>query len=126
MVFLTCAFQKKSTENCPRDVMWDDESLISSELMQVDSHHTRTSGKTSFADLAEKADTFRRCADVRDRRCHGIKYGSCFVASEVIDNLVFTGVAKSRQEAVKLGRELQREIRVFHHVTNDHVFRCVG
>lgn len=107
-------------ENVPKDMLWDEQSVNSMALSHEGSEH---SGDTDSSHLAEQVEAFKRCADVRDRRYHGVKYKSCFIATDVVDNLVFTGIVKSRQEAVKLGRALSRELRVFHHVTNDHVFR---
>ena len=43
--------------------------------------------------------------------------------TEAVDNLVYSGVAKNRWEAVQLGRKLARELNLFSHATNDHEFR---
>jgi hypothetical protein len=42
--------------------------------------------------------------------------------SDAIDALVENRLAKTRKEAVELGRNLARELGLFHHVTGDHAF----
>lgn len=110
-------FYRYCNENVPKDMLWDEDTPMSVDLSQ---HSNASSGDRSH--LAEKVEEFKRCADVRDRWYHGVKYKTCFVACEVIDSLVFAGVVKTRMEAVQLGRSLSRELRFFSHVTNDHAF----
>jgi hypothetical protein len=42
--------------------------------------------------------------------------------SDAVDVLVEKRLAKTRKEAVELGRNLARELGLFHHVTGDHAF----
>ncbi|KAL3904744.1 MAG: hypothetical protein SGILL_009949, partial [Bacillariaceae sp.] len=74
-------------------------------------------------ELLEKAQQFRQLADIKNRKYRFKKYKNCFVASEIIDSIVYTGLAGSRQEAVQLGRALQQHLDWFRHVTDDHHFK---
>ena len=74
-------------------------------------------------ELGSYADAFRRVVDVRDRTSRMQTYRSCFVGSEAVDALVFAAIAATREDAVKLGRELQKELRLFKHVSSKALFR---
>lgn len=87
------------------------EGLISTSLV--------TSQKSP---LAQKADAFRTYVDVRDRRFRMQKCKKTFVGQEAVDAAIFAGLAKTREEAVHLGRMLQRELRLFHCVSGDRPF----
>ena len=93
----------------------DDASLGLRELNEVDP-------------LAEKIKAFKGCADVGDRKYRMKVYHNVFVGAEVVDNLVYTGVASSRWEAVQLGRKLAREADLFKNVGGDEEFKgkCAG
>jgi hypothetical protein len=79
--------------------------------------------KTRSGLLGEKADLFKGCVDVRDRTYRLQKYKSCFIGTEAVNAMVFSGLAQSRQEAVDLGRTLASELRLFRHVTGAHKFK---
>ena len=72
--------------------------------------------------LANQAAAFQGCLDVRDRKYRMRTFKSCFVGSEAVDALVLSNVVSSRDEAVEMGRRLERELRLFSHVTGDHKF----
>lgn len=59
---------------------------------------------------------------VKDRMYHFKKYRECFIGSEAVDVLIESGFAKSRGDAVKLGRMLQKEYLLFDHVCGNHEF----
>ena len=42
--------------------------------------------------------------------------------SDAVDTLVYYGVAKTRKDAIHLGRQLAKEQNLFHHATGDHAF----
>lgn len=72
--------------------------------------------------LSQKAKSFLRIAEPRDRYYHMRKYPQVFVGSEVVTALVEQGVCQTRSEAVQLGRQLERDLCLFHHVVNEHRF----
>jgi hypothetical protein len=72
--------------------------------------------------LYQRAQDFMRVATVRDRYYHMRKYPKVFVGSEVVTALVDQGICPTRTDAVQLGRQLERELCLFHHVVNEHRF----
>ncbi len=56
--------------------------------------------------------------EVRNRRYRFKIYKRCFVASEAVDFMVQSGWATSREEAVVIGRHLQKEFNLFEHVVD--------
>lgn len=56
--------------------------------------------------------------EVRDRRYRFKNYKRCFVGSEVVDFMIQSGWAKSRSDAVRIGRLLQKEFNLFEHVVD--------
>jgi hypothetical protein len=73
-------------------------------------------------DFKEMADKFRALADVRHRRYRFRMYKEVFVGCELVDKLVHCGVTQNRAEAVQVGRQLQKEMSLFHHVCDEHLF----
>jgi hypothetical protein len=53
---------------------------------------------------------------VKDRRYHLKMYKQVFVGSEAVDFLINSGLAASRNEAVRIGLELQHDFKFFSHV----------
>lgn len=80
----------------------------------------------SFAEhtfsLNEISAKLRRGIQVKDRTYHFKTYKKCFVGCDAVDFMVQARLAQSRHDAVKLGQQLTKELRFFHHVTNDHPF----
>ena len=79
-------------------------------------------------ELGEKADLFKKYIDVRDRAIvrigsTRITYKSCFIGSEAVDALVYQGVVQTREEAVKLGSILAKELRLFSSVNGPDFFK---
>lgn len=61
------------------------------------------------------AAAFKRNVVVKDRMYHLKKYKQCFVASQAVDYLVESGGARTRRDAVELGRNLKKN-GLFSHV----------
>ena len=80
---------------------------------------------TSWCDefLPQVATLLQKKLDVRDRKHHLKTYKKCFVATEAIDLMVQQQIVESREEAIRLGQELQTKIGLWHHVCNDHIFK---
>lgn len=79
-------------------------------------------------ELGKKADLFKKYIDVRDRAIvrigsTRITYKSCFIGSEAVDALVYQGVVQTREEAVKLGSILAKELRLFSSVNGPDFFK---
>ena len=85
-------------------------------------HSTSTDTASVNLEMHEKARAFRQCVDIRDRRYRLRTYKKCFIGCDAVDSIVERGLAKSRTEAVELGRALARELGLFQHVTGDHAF----
>lgn len=59
---------------------------------------------------------------VRDRWYHSKKYDQVFVGEEAVDAMVYSGLAKSRKEAVHVARQIAKVTDCFDHVAGDHSF----
>ena len=81
-----------------------------------------TSNKLSQEQLEELAIKFKANAVVKDRIHHFKPYAKCFIAKEAVDFMVDLGYAKSRIEAVKIGKSLQVYTGLFEHVKQDRLF----
>jgi hypothetical protein len=93
----------------------DDYSISSSE---TDASMTGAMG------IRDVEDAFVRIVDVRDRRHHFQVYPGCFIGSDAVTQLVSSGYARSREQAVRLGQRLKEERGLFRHVVNDdHTFK---
>jgi hypothetical protein len=58
----------------------------------------------------------REGVEVKDRRFHLKMYKQVFVGREAVDFLVNSGLAVSRDDAVRIGLELQHDFNFFSHV----------
>jgi hypothetical protein len=76
----------------------------------------------SNIDDKDLADEFRSMVIVKDRKWRLKTYRNCFVGSEAVDMLISSGHAKTREEAVLLGRRLGQVEGLFEHVCADHPF----
>ncbi|KAL3916277.1 MAG: hypothetical protein SGILL_005247, partial [Bacillariaceae sp.] len=76
----------------------------------------------SKVELKDKAQLFFRLAQVQDRTFRFKKYRSCFVGCEIVDRMVYTGLAETRETAVQLGIELAKEMKIFVHVSGKNWF----
>ena len=59
--------------------------------------------------------------DVKTRRYRLKRYKNCFVASELVDLLVNSRCASSRQGAVRLARKINQKYNIFEHVCREHI-----
>lgn len=76
--------------------------------------------------LEQVAQGFRNNVLVQDRKYRLKTYKQCFVGAEAVDYLIESGVATSRDDAVQVGRALQKNLFLFEHVTRDHDFADDG
>lgn len=65
---------------------------------------------------------FEERVKAETHRYHLTAYHNCFIGSQAVDVLVELERC-SRSYAVKIGQALQREYRLFEHVTSDHLFQ---
>ena len=68
--------------------------------------------------LAEIAESFRANITVKDRRWNLKTYKQCFVGMHAVDYLVMSKIATSRDDAVKIGRDMMHSFDLFHHVAD--------
>lgn len=72
--------------------------------------------------LFELAKLFEAGIEVKDHRHRMRVFHNSFVGKEAVDFLVKSGMAKSRSEAVQIGRAFAKEFNLFEHVTRDRLF----
>jgi hypothetical protein len=60
---------------------------------------------------------------VKDRRYRFRVYKQCFVGKELVDAFMENDCARTRSEAVALGRKLNNRFELFEHVVHDHDFK---
>jgi hypothetical protein len=75
------------------------------------------------ASMANIADEFRAGVRVRTHSFHFKNYARTFVGSEAVDFLVNSSHAATRRDAVELGRQLEKDLALFHHVKREHEFK---
>jgi Domain found in Dishevelled, Egl-10, and Pleckstrin (DEP) len=73
--------------------------------------------------LQDIATALERDLIIKDHRYRLKVYKNCFVAKDAVSYLVTAGFAPSRSRAEMIGRQLQSQLNLFHHVKNDHKFR---
>ena len=78
--------------------------------------------KTARDSLNDIATQFRDGVEIKDRKYRFTTFRNCFVGKEAVDFIVRCGLASTRDEAVRLGRSIMKEIGSFEHVTRDHQF----
>jgi Domain found in Dishevelled, Egl-10, and Pleckstrin (DEP) len=64
--------------------------------------------------LKESAKMFLQLVKLENRYHYFRKYEDCFVGSEIVTSMVYSGLVKSRMEAVQLGRALEKQLKIFH------------
>jgi hypothetical protein len=75
-----------------------------------------TLGSWNFVDMAilkENAKMFLQLIKLQDRFHYFRKYKDCFVGSEVVTSMVYSGLVTSRMEAVQLGQVLEKKLKLF-------------
>lgn len=73
----------------------------------------KASNRMEFKDLEEKARLFYKLAVVKDRKFRFRTYRSTFVGKEMVDSMVVSGLAESREQAVQLGRTIAERFDLF-------------
>lgn len=87
----------------------------SSSMSLVDSQDT-----TEF-NLVEFVDNFKRNVPIKDRKWRTKTFRKVFVGSDAVQWMVTSGVAETREDAVKLGLMLQ-EAGLIEHTVRDHEY----
>ena len=59
---------------------------------------------------------------IKDYKWRTQAYKDVFVASNAVDFMIDSSLAETRRDAVKLGREMAKELNLFEHVTGQHEF----
>ncbi len=81
---------------------------------------TSTSGDEMYG-LREVSKALESGLEVKDRKWHLRTYADCFIGTDAVDFLIINGYARTRADAVKLGRKVASSLNLFHHVTGDHL-----
>ena len=96
------------------------EALHKSGTLEALLHKSVDKSSASYSlPTLELANEVRRNINVKDRKHKMKKVKQCFVASHLVDYLVESGNARTRKDAIKLGKELQGR-GLFHHVNKEH------
>lgn len=74
-------------------------------------------------DLERLATEFRKNVTTTTNTYHLKRYKQTFIGSDAVDYLVNSSNAKTRKDAVLLGRELEEKLSLFRHVKGDHPFK---
>ena len=99
------------------------------ESMNIDKNRTcqEASVGSNVASISRIRDTVARDLEqnvpIRNNRYHFKVYRGTFVGREAVDYLILAGYARTREEAVALGREVCEELNLFEHVCRDHEFK---
>ncbi len=72
-----------------------------------------TTPELELEELEQKACLFYKLAVVKDIKCRFRTYRSVFVGKEMVDSMVGSGLAESRQQAVELGRAIAETFNLF-------------
>jgi Domain found in Dishevelled, Egl-10, and Pleckstrin (DEP) len=86
------------------------------------SKNTKTADEATLKELRKLAEAFQQLVEVKDRKYRFRRYKRCFIGAEAVDEMVSSGMAESRVEAVLLGRAMERELELFKHVSYDKQF----
>jgi predicted ATPase len=73
-------------------------------------------------ELIQIGEKLRTGVRIQNRQYRFMTFRNCFVASEAVDFLVLSQVAESREYAVMIGKRLEEQLSLFHHVSRDHSF----
>ncbi|KAL3935053.1 MAG: hypothetical protein SGBAC_009354 [Bacillariaceae sp.] len=91
-----------------------------SEAFSVNSSNLSDLGKDELIQIGER---LRRGVRIQNRQYRFKTYRNSFIASEAVDFLVQSHIATSRSHAVYIGKQLEEEFSLFHHVSKDHQFK---
>ena len=78
--------------------------------------------KYDTASLLFLKSRIMRLLNIQDRRYHLRQYKKCFVCNELIDSMVRYKIVKTREDGVVLGVALQKQLKLWRHVLDDHDF----
>jgi hypothetical protein len=70
--------------------------------------------------LRSIADQFEKYVEVKDQRFHLRIYKDAFAGEQAVSFLTSSGIAKSREEALHIGRSLETTFNLFEHVAREH------
>jgi hypothetical protein len=73
--------------------------------------------------LSRIGNDFRKFVQTKTNHYRFKRYKCTFIGSDAVSYLVNSSMAKTRKDAVILGQRLSNELNLFHHVTNEHVFK---
>jgi Domain found in Dishevelled, Egl-10, and Pleckstrin (DEP) len=73
--------------------------------------------------LSRVATEFRGKVATKTNYYHFKRYKHTFIGSDAVSYLVNSSLAKTRKDAVILGRRLSSELNLFHHAKKDHPFK---
>lgn len=84
----------------------------------VGQQESGTTVPMELEDLEEKARLFYKLAVIKDKKRRFRTYRSIFVGKEMVDSMVVSGLAESRQQAVGLGRAIAKTFNLFQNCDN--------
>ena len=96
-------------------------STPSSSRKSNDSYNNNSKHNELTA-LLDAANALENGILIKDYKWRSKTYKDTFVASNAVDFMINSSLAETRRDAVKLGREMAKQLNLFQHVTNDHEF----
>jgi hypothetical protein len=100
-----------------------DPSSAVSTAMQHLSNPADSSSRDQQLSLKDIAQAFRQGIKTTSRSWFFKSYDNVFAGTDGVDFLVDHGYSRTREEAVVLGRRLQKELKMFQHVLRQHDFK---
>mmetsp|Transcript_25742 Transcript_25742/g.36318 ORF Transcript_25742/g.36318 Transcript_25742/m.36318 type:complete len:1132 (-) Transcript_25742:170-3565(-) len=92
-----------------------------SQIQEVQDMVHTNKNSTDGPSFEQIAMAMRRGVTVKKRKYKLKWYSNVFIGSELVDFMVKSGYATSRQDAVQLGEKINKELNLFHHVTREHL-----
>jgi hypothetical protein len=99
-----------------------DESHTINPLEHMETHDDYEEFNTDFVPISEIAESMRKSIRTANHTYRLRTFKNCFTGVDAVDFLVSFGFAGSREEAVELGRKLEKETKLFEHVARTQKF----
>ena len=121
------SFANKAASTSAQFALQGDDELVENSITHssLDSSRDESDSQRSnkrIHSLTEVAEALELNISVGRHRWRLKTYENCFVAKDAITYLVTAGFTRDRKAAVLLGKRVQRELNLYHHVCGDHDF----
>jgi len=121
MIGRTMAYEFAMFNHTTNDFDLEDKGNLLYEFTPLDQRVTVTTAEESrrfSCSLSAIADAFEEGVPIGNNVCK-----KSFKGSDAVSFLVSSGMAKTRQDAVRIGQLLEEKYGIFHSVANEHKFK---